>query len=68
MKFSIKFLLGITAIAALMAAVATLSYRKGFEDGRKPSSGEWTMEDIQPSSPTGGQISNGNWALEKYEE
>jgi hypothetical protein len=43
MKFSIKFLLGITAIAALMAAVATLSYRKASKTAENPLlvNGRW---------------------------
>ena len=64
MKFSIKSLLVTTAVVALICAVAIVSYRRGRQDERDTvTTGDWTMEEIVPSTPNTAP-SSGNWVIE----
>ena len=64
MKSSIKSLLVTTAVVALVCAVAIVSYRRGRQDERDTvTTGDWTMEEIVPSTPNTAP-SSGNWVIE----
>ena len=64
MEFSIKSLLVTTAVVALIYAVAIVSYRRGRQDERDTvTTGDWTIEEIVPSTPNTAP-SSGNWVIE----